>query len=82
MWASLARTYATLRYKNVGNRWEVPQIGLLRDVPRAATVVAYSVLPPSRWTREPFLTAVLRHAPPAAGGPLAAARLAVDAAPG
>jgi hypothetical protein len=32
-----------LSYENVGDRWEVPQIALLRDVPRVATVVAHSV---------------------------------------
>ena len=56
---------------------------MLRDVPRTATVIAHSASTVYELDREPFLTAVLGHAPTRLQADrTAAARLAVGAAPG
>ena len=61
----------------------VGEIALLREVPRTATVTAHTAATVYRLSREPFLTAVLGHAPTRRqAGRIADARLATDAAPG
>jgi MFS family permease len=61
----------------------VGEIALLREVPRTATVTAHTAATVYRLSREPFLTAVLGHAPTRRqAGRIADARLATDAAAG
>jgi CRP-like cAMP-binding protein len=61
----------------------VGEIALLRDVPRTATITAHTDATLYRLSREPFLTAVLGHAPTRRqAGRIADARLATGAPKG
>ena len=60
----------------------VGEIALLRDIPRTATVVAHTAATVYKLDREPFLTAVLGHAPTQRQADrIAGTRLATSAAP-
>jgi MFS family permease len=60
----------------------VGEIALLRDVPRTATVTAHTLATVYQLNREPFLTAVLGHAPTQRqAGRIADTRLATGASP-
>ncbi len=60
----------------------VGEIALLRAIPRTATVVAHTAATVYKLDREPFLTAVLGHAPTQRQAErIADTRLAADAAP-
>jgi CRP-like cAMP-binding protein len=61
----------------------VGEIALLRAVPRTATVIAHTAATVYRLNREPFLTAVLGHAPTQRlADRIADTRLATGFAPG
>jgi CRP-like cAMP-binding protein len=60
----------------------VGEIALLRSIPRTATIVAHTAATVFRLDREPFLTAVLGHAPThRQAASIAAARLAAGPSP-
>ena len=60
----------------------VGEIALLRDIPRTATMVAHTAATVYKLDREPFLTAVLGHAPTQRQADrIAGTRLATSAAP-
>jgi MFS family permease len=70
------------RLRRFGRGEGVGEIALLRAVPRTATVTAHSAATVYELDREPFLTAVLGHAPTLRQADrIAEARLAAGAAP-
>lgn len=70
------------RLARCGRGEGVGEIALLRDVPRTATVIAHSATTVYQLDREPFLTAVLGHAPTQRqANRVAEERLAQGAAP-
>ena len=71
------------RLRRCGRGEGVGEIALLRAVQRTATVIAHTAATAYELDREPFLTAVLGHAPTLRQADrIAEARLAADAVPG